>query len=64
MRHTRTKYHQAIKWAKQNEKNIRNERLAYSIANNDSRNLCVTGTINGIQGDEAIANIFADHFSQ
>ena len=75
MRSTRAQYHSAVKWVKQNDKYIRNIRLAESVAANKTKcfwkeirkvkckKKSIAGNIDGIYGDKEIANHFADKFS-
>ena len=73
-RHTRAKYHRAVKLVKRNKDKFRSEKMAQCIRSNQTRDFwkeakafrgktCkVPVTVDGATGDNAIANVFVSKF--
>jgi len=74
-RHTRAKYHKAIKKAKQQEKGIRYQRMAEAFDHSDKADFWVQvkkmkggagarpSSIDGVTGEQAIAELFSEKYS-
>ena len=76
MRRTRCEYHTQVRWAKQNARFIQSQKVARSVLGGDRRDFwaevkkirgcksSIAASIDHVDDDNAIANIFADKYSK